>query len=145
MIGNEGTQSMQEIGTDPMDRLGHLLIRAYNRDDFDPFFVRGHPSMEQRPDRIVRSCFYYSVVMTPKLTAIFDNDGAGGMCTLEPHELSALWRTPDLLAELGVAFDELRDGCAVFEDRPLPPPLCRPNVDWDDDPKAAETSASPAA
>lgn len=142
MIGLEGTQGGAVAEADPMDRLGHLLIRAYNRDDLDPFFVPGHPNMEQRHDRIVRSCFYYSVVMTPKLTAVFDNDGAGGMCTLEPHELSAIWRTPDLLAELGVAFEDLRDGSAVFEDRSLPPPLLRPNHDWD--PKAEEPESPPA-
>ena len=144
MNGDEGMQGDGAFAPDPMDRLGHLLIRAYNRDDLDPFFVRGHPNMEQRTDRIVRSCFYYSVVMTPKLTIVFDNDGAGGMCTLEPHELSAIWRTPDLLAELGVGFDELRDGSAVFEDRPLPPPLYRPNVDWDPDVKQADAAAAPA-
>lgn len=143
MTGNEGTQHGRNALADPMDRLGHLLIRAYNRDDLDPFFIRGHPNMEQRPDRIVRSCFYYSVVMTPKLTAVFDNDGAGGMCTLEPHELSAIWRTPDLLAEIGVAFDDLRDGSAIFEDRPLPPPLCRPNEDWHPEVEAA--TVAPAA
>lgn len=115
---------------DPMDRLGHLLIRAYNGDELDPFFVRGHPGLEAAETRIVRSCFYYSVIVTPKVTALFDNDGRGGMCTLELHELSGLWKTPDLLAVLGVGFEELRDGTAAFEDRPLPPPFCRPNVDW---------------
>jgi hypothetical protein len=104
---------------DPMDRLGHLLIRAYNGDDLDPFFVHGHPAMVQTEDRIVRSCFYYSVVMTPKVTALFDNEGRGDMCTLELHELSGLWKTPDLLAALGVGFEELMDGTAAFEDRPL--------------------------
>lgn len=115
---------------DPMDRLGHLLIRAYNGDDLDPFFVPGHPSLAPNGSRIVRSCFYYSVVVTPKVTALFDNDGRGGMCTLELHELSGLWKTPDLLAALGVGFEELRDGTAAFVDRPLPPPFCRPNMDW---------------
>lgn len=115
---------------DAMDRLGHLLIRAYNGDDLDPFFVKGHPSLESTETRVIRSCFYYSVVMTPKVTALFDNDGRGGMCTLEPHELSGLWKTPELLSALGVAFEELRDGTAAFEDRPLPPPFCRPNIDW---------------
>lgn len=115
---------------DPMDRLGHLLIRAYNGDDLDPYFVKGHPNLESTATRVIRSCFYYSVVMTPKVTALFDNDGRGGMCTLDPHELSGLWKTPDLLAALGVGFEELRDGTAALEDRPLPPPFCRPNMDW---------------
>lgn len=144
MIVGEGTGSGPEGGIDPMDRLGHMLIRAYNRDDLDPFFVRGHPNMAERPDRIVRSCFYYSVVMTPRLTAIFDNDGAGGMCTLEPHELSAIWRTPDLLAELGVSFDALRDGSAVLHDRPLSPPPFRPNMDLDPHPAAVDPTTVPS-
>ncbi len=143
MTGNEGTAGGSGLAPDPMDRVGHLLIRAYNRDELDPFFVRGHPNMEAHDERLVRSCFYYSVVMTPKVTAVFDNDGAGGMCTLEPHELSALWKTPDILGVLGVTFEDLRDGTADFEDRALPPPLHRPNVDWDPDVKVAEPMSAP--
>ena len=92
----------QGAAPDPMDRLGHLLIRAYNGDDLDPYFVKGHPNLESTATRVIRSCFYYSVVMTPKVTALFDNDGRGGMCTLDPHELSGLWKSPDLLAAGGV-------------------------------------------
>ncbi|WP_414476431.1 hypothetical protein [Microvirga sp. M2] len=34
----------QSLPNDPMTDVGHLLIRAYNGDQFDPFMVDGHPS-----------------------------------------------------------------------------------------------------
>ncbi len=113
----------------PMDRLGHLLIRAHNGDDLDPFFVEGHPAMAYREDRLVRSCFYYSVVMTPKLTVLYDNDGAGGMCTLDPVEIAAVWRTPELMDSLGVRFEDLQAGTAELGAARPPEPCWRPSFE----------------
>lgn len=109
----------------PMDLLGHLLIRAHNGDDLDPFFVPGHPAMEHRGDRLVRSCFYYSVVVTPRVTAVYDNDGAGGMCSMDPSEIAAVWRTPRLLEALGVDFESLSNGTADVEGKAVPEPCWR--------------------
>jgi len=123
-----------EAGTwtpDAMGRLGHLLIRAHNGDDLDPFFVTGHPAMSEREDRLVRGCFYYSVVVTPRITAVYDNEGAGGMCTMDPVEIAAIWRTPRLLEALGITFEGLRDGTASLDGASVPAPCWRP-----DDPKA---------
>ncbi|MDE4914581.1 hypothetical protein [Methylobacterium sp. 092160098-2] len=138
MAAPHATADVPQYEAGPMDRVGHLLIRAYNGDDLDPFFIAGHPAMAERPDRLVRACFYYAVVMMPKVTLVFDNDGAGGMCTMDPLEISAVWRTPDILDALGVTFESLGDGSARFEDRPLPPPLARPNIEWAEDPKWAQ-------
>ncbi|MGU3661172.1 hypothetical protein [Methylobacterium fujisawaense] len=135
MTVSHGEADVPRYEPGAMDRVGHLLIRAYNGDELDPFFIAGHPAMAERPDRLVRACFYYAVVMTPKVTLVFDNDGAGGMCTMDPLEISAVWRTPDILDALGVTFEALGDGSADFEDRPLPAPLARPNVDWTENPK----------
>jgi hypothetical protein len=106
---------------DPLDRLSHLLIRAYNGDDLDPFLLRGHPAMPQTEARLVRACFYYAVVMTPKATWLFDNDGRGGMCEMAVHEIAAVWRTPRLLAALGTDFEAVRSGAAAFTGA-VPPP-----------------------
>ncbi len=108
-----------------MDLLGHLLIRAHNGDVLDPFFVEGHPALAPRGDRIVRSCFYYSVVVTPRVTALYDNDGRGGMCTLDPSEIAAVWRTPRLLAALGASFETLADGTADLNGKTVPEPCWR--------------------
>jgi hypothetical protein len=135
MTVSHGEADVQRYEPGAMDRVGHLLIRAYNGDDLDPFFIAGHPAMAERPDRLVRACFYYAVVMTPKVTLVFDNDGAGGMCTMDPLEISAVWRTPDILDALGVTFEALGDGSADFADRPIPAPLARPNVEWIENPK----------
>jgi hypothetical protein len=144
MTASQGAADVPRYEPSPLDRVGYLLIRAYNNDTLDPFFIRGHPAMSERPERLVLACFYYAVVMTPKVTAVFDNDGAGGMCTMDVREISALWRTPDVLEALGVTFEDLRTGTAVFEDRPLPEPLCRPNIDWAEDDKFAETPSGAA-
>lgn len=147
MAASHVTADVPHYEPGAMDRLGHLLIRAYNGDELDPFFISGHPAMAERPDRLVRACFYYAVVMTPKVTVVYDNDGAGGMCTMDPLEISAVWRTPDVLDALGVTFEALVDGSADFEDRPLPAPLARPNIEWTEDPKWTEepkTDATPS-
>jgi len=123
--------------TDPMDRLGHMLIRAYNGDGLDPFFVSGHPSVPPRDGLIVRACFYYAVLMTPKLTVLYDNFGAGGMCTLGAEEVSAVWRTPELLGALGVGFEALKAGTANLAAESVPAPAWRYEADL-------ETEADPA-
>lgn len=109
-----------------MDQLGHLLIRAYNGDTFDPFFIPCHPHWTQE-GHIVRACFYYAIIVTDKLTFLFDNDGRGGMCDLVPEELGAIWRTRDLLETFGVTLEALRDGSAVLQSETpiLPPALNR--------------------
>jgi hypothetical protein len=83
--------------------------------------VVGHPGMPQSDRRIVRACFYYAVVVNPKVTLLFDNYGRGGMCDLVPDEIQAIWRTPELLAALGVDFESVRDGSAVLGEAPVPP------------------------
>ncbi len=110
------------VPSDALDRLSHLLIRAYNGDGLDPFFVRGHPAMPQTERRLVRACFYYAVVMTPRATWLFDNDGRGGMCEMAPHEIAAVWRTPELLAAAGTSFEALRDGGGRLAIGAAPPP-----------------------
>ena len=95
---------------DPLGALGHKLIHAYNGDGSGPFFVVGHPEMPQTEKRLVRACFYYAIVMTPKLTAVYDNDDRGGMCSMTTDEISAIWRTEDLLAPLGLRFEDFTEG-----------------------------------
>ncbi len=127
---------------DPMDRLGHLLIRAHNGDTLDPFFIEGHPNIAYKEGRLVRSCFYYSVVMNERLAVLYDNDGAGGMCDLEPYEIVAVWRTPRLMESLGVTFEDLRAGKADIGPGPAPEPCWRHAAS---DPKwAGEPEAAPA-
>lgn len=110
------------LPADPMTDVGHLLIRAYNGDHFDPFFVQGHPSMGEQTDRIVRACFYYAIVMTPKITMIYDNCGRGGMCDMTPDEISVIWKTPALLEQLGTTFEALQAGTAVITATEAPKP-----------------------
>jgi hypothetical protein len=112
------------LPADPMTDLSHVLIRSYNGDQFDPFMVHGHPYVAERPDRIVRACFYYGVVMTPKLTAIYDNCDRGGMCDMTPDEIAVIWRTPALLEKLGTTFEALQNGTAVIDlDLRIPPDI----------------------
>jgi hypothetical protein len=114
---------MEKVSTlDPLDRIGHLLIRAYKGDQIDPFFVRGHPSMPETESRLVRACFYYAIIVTPKATWLFDNGGRGGMCEMAEHEIAAVWRTPTLLAALGTDFEALRDGKAHITATSAPKP-----------------------
>ena len=105
--------------TDAMTQLAHKLIRAANSDDFDPFMLGSAPG-ETGP--VVRACFYYAVVMTPRTTVMFDNHGRGGMCDLIPEEMVAAWNTPDLLASQGVGLEALRNGTAVINDQAVPRP-----------------------
>jgi hypothetical protein len=109
--------------TDPMDRLGHVLIRSVTRDDLDPYFVHGHPQWN-RPQDMVRACFYYAVALGDVFTVVLDNDGRGGMCEMVLHEIVAVWKTTDLLASLGLSLEDLRAGTAVVTENLLvPPPL----------------------
>lgn len=112
----------QDLPSDPMTDVGHLLIRAYNGDQFDPFFVVGHPSRTKEPNVIIRSCFYYSILMTPKITMIYDNSGRGGMCDMTVDEISVIWKTPALLESLGTTFEALQDGTAVITAKEAPKP-----------------------
>ena len=107
---------------DPMTDVGHLLIRAYNGDKFDPFFVQGHPSMGEQSERIVRACFYYAIVMTPGVTMIYDNCGRGGMCDMASDETAVIWRTPALLEKLGTTYEALQAGTAVITATEAPKP-----------------------
>ncbi|MBD2745877.1 hypothetical protein IC232_04110 [Microvirga sp. BT688] len=116
------TAETPNLPVDPMTDVGHLLIRAYNGDQFDPFFVSGHPSRTLEPDVIIRSCFYYSILMTPKITMIYDNCGRGGMCDMTPDEISVIWKTPALLDQLGTTFEALQAGTAVITATEAPKP-----------------------
>lgn len=124
-MNDDGTPGGAGWEPGAMDLLGHLLIRAHNGDDLDPFFVEGHPALAPSDGRIVRSCFYYSVVVTPRVTALYDNDGRGGMCTLHPSEIAAVWRTPRLLEALGASFESLSNGTAELEGKAVPEPCWR--------------------
>jgi hypothetical protein len=112
----------QDLPSDPMTDVGHLLIRAYNGDQFDPFMVIGHPSRTEQPDVIIRSCFYYSILMTPKITMLYDNCGRGGMCDMTVDEISVIWKTPALLESLGITFEALQSGKAVITATEAPKP-----------------------
>jgi hypothetical protein len=116
------TSQPQDLPNDPMSDVGHLLIRAYNGDQFDPFFVQGHPSMGEQSDRIVRACFYYAIVMTPKITMLYDNCGRGGMCDMTIDEVSVIRKTPALLEKLGTTFEALQAGTAVITATEAPKP-----------------------
>ena len=106
----------QDCGTE----LAHILIRAEACDGFDPFMLHGHPNVPQIEHRVVRVCFYYAMVVTPKLTALYDNDGRGGMCDMTADEVRAIWRTDELLAALGTDFEALSSGTATFTDGAVP-------------------------
>jgi len=116
---------MIQPNQDPVTDLAHRLIEREANDASRPFMVSGHPFLKQRHDRLVRSCFYYTVMITPRVTALYDNWDKGGMCDLTPHELRAIWKTPRLLLELGVTFEDLQAGTALPGDSSVSPP------DWD--------------
>ena len=101
-------------------RLGHAIIRSYNGDDLDPHFLDGHPNLGRDRHAVVRSCFYHSVLVTPKMAMLFDNMGRGGMCHMSLDEFSALWDTPALLRSLGLTWEQLRDGARLATEQALP-------------------------
>ena len=105
---------------DPMTALSHKIIRTSCGDDFDPFMLGNGSDPEPV---IVRSCFYYAVVMTEKTTVMFDNFGRGGMCDMVPEEMVACWDTPALLESQGVSFSDLQTGTAQLREATLPKPF----------------------
>jgi len=114
-------ETENKLPPDAMTDVCHLLIRSYCKDTFDPFMVPGHPFGDEI-EAIGRNCFYYSVFMARGLTMLLDNMGRGGMCNIEEDPVSAIWHTPTLLKELGVTFEELRDGTAKLMVDKAPPP-----------------------
>ena len=124
---------------DPMTELSHRLIRAAVSDDFDPFMLGTAPT-DSGP--VVRACFYYAVVMTPRTTVLFDNYGRGGMCDMVPDEMVAAWNTPELLASQAVTLESLRDGTAQLAATrvPLPADLMM-DLDWASDDEAPALKA----
>ena len=102
--------------------LAHRLIRFAAHDTFDSFMVHGHPFLQPWDDQVVRACFYYALVVTPKIAILYDNDDAGGMCRLEADEVRAVWRTLALLAAFGTDFEALRDGKAILAQGRVPKP-----------------------
>lgn len=121
---------------DAVTELAHRLIRDRTHDNSDPFMIHGHPNLSHEPDRLVRACFYYAVVIGPRLTVLHDNDGRGGMCDMTLNEISAVWRTPDLLSSLGTDFEALRRGGARLEEGTLPAPI----LTWQDLAEKPDTS-----
>lgn len=107
------------LPSDPLTALSHKLIRAACGDDFDPFMIGSAPD-EGGP--VVRACFYYGVVVTPRTTVVFDNGGRGGMCDFVPEEMVAAWDTPSLLASQGMRLDALHEGAAPDPAIPVPSP-----------------------
>lgn len=105
---------------DPLTLLSHKLIRTACRDDFDPFMVGTKPDND---GPIVRACFYYAVVVTPKHTVLFDNEGRGGMCDFTPDEMLAAWETPALLESQGITLDQLHLPGHALGDQAVPKPV----------------------
>lgn len=102
-----------DYGLEPLTRLSHALIRKGTRDDLDPFMLPGNLVYGQN-NVAVRACFYYAVAVTPQHIVLFDNWGEGGMCKLAPHEMRAVWSTPEVLEGLGTTLEELNLGTAVL-------------------------------
>lgn len=105
---------------DVLTQVSHKLIRTACRDDFDPFMLGTEPD---HTGPIVRACFYYAVVVTPKHTVVFDNQGQGGMCKMVPDEVAAVWDTQELLASQGVSIEDLSRTNLDVGDHPVPAPL----------------------
>lgn len=105
---------------DLMSKLGHRLIREVCGDGFDPFFIVGHPFKPETDTLLVRACFYYALIVSPKATLLFSNFDRGGMCDLAPEEIVGIWRTSDILNAYGVSFEELRSGTGALADVPMP-------------------------
>lgn len=114
------TEDGVEWKPDLMSKLGHRLIREVCGDAFDPFFVIGHPFKPQTEKQLVRACFYYALIIGPKVTVLFSNFDRGGMCDLVPEEIVGIWRTTDISAAYGVSFDDLRLERGELRDAPMP-------------------------
>ncbi len=132
--------------SDGLTLLSHKLIRTACQDDFDPFMI-GTPPDQDGP--IVRACFYFAVVVTPKHTVVFDNQGRGGMCDLSPEEMVAVWDTAPLLASQGMSMETLHVPLPELPDVPVPSPLeianDLPSFDPDAPPAKARLDDFPVA
>lgn len=84
--------------------------------------IEGHPLIPHREGHLVRACFYYAVVIGPRVAILYDNFGRGGMCDMHPDEIVAIWHTRDLLSALGTSFECLLAGNTTLSSAPIPEP-----------------------
>lgn len=134
-VNNDGDVA---VVADARDRLVHALIRRSAKDGWDPFMIAGHPNLSEEAQRgwIVRSCFYYTAMISPKAILLLDNAGAGGMCRMDVEEIRFIWKTPDVLAALGIDWETLANGDFESREDMVPDPA----VDlWSADLKTLET------
>lgn len=114
--------AMTGVSYDTATELAHRLIRTYAHDSLDPFMIPGHPHVAEGRDRIVWACFYYTLIMTPKITLLLDNGGRGGMCNISLDEWPFAWKTGPLLDQMGTNYDQLANGTATLSDAEPPAP-----------------------
>lgn len=85
----------------------HQMIRNYVKDSFDPFFVYSISKKDEKIESVSTYCFYYSFEFRNKYTIFFDNLGVGGCCSVE--DLSAIWKTEDILDSFSLSLEEIFD------------------------------------